>query len=328
MSRTKTKVSRLWVELMGLVLSGVLFLPQSVGAGPASDKSEPEAWSFLPWDDYAGRIEGVEADSEGPKAFAVKPNGGVFVLDQVNSRVIELDSTGLFLRTLELPGRTFDDIEQYEGWAILALDRLVEKSLLVLDVNGVYLTEIDLEGRGVEHAGYITALLPRSDGVWLEVSHRYSVKVLDHNLQPCERRILLGRPAGRGQSLHGALNGRGGAEIWKDLRNARSATVREVFYGPIPIRRIVWLEEGRDDLVYVMFHEALFSPVEPYGVEEESYRIMVLDEDLYELYRIESPWVLTAYDQRVEFRVGPYGRIWQMAFTPEGVLFLRWNWRR
>jgi len=322
------KGSRLWVEFIGMMLCGILFFPQNVGAGPASNKAEAEAWSFLPWDDYAGRIEGIEADSEGPKAFAVKSDGGVFVLDQVNSRVIELNSTGLFLRTLELPGRTFDDIEQYEGWALLALDRLVEKSLLVMDVNGVYLAEIDLKGRGIEHAGSITALLPRSDGVWLEVKHRYSVKVLDRDLQPCERQILLGRPAEGGKSLHGALNGRGGAEIWKDLRNARSASVREVFYGSIPIRRIVWLEEGRDELVYVMFHEALFSPVEPYGVEEEFYRIMVLDGDLYELYEFESPWVLTVYDQRVEFRVGPSGRIWQMAFTPEGVLFLRWNWRR
>lgn len=325
---SRKKGSRLWVELIGLVLCGVLALPQSVGAGPALNKAEAEAWSFLPWDDYAGRIEGIEADSEGPKAFAVKPDGGVFVLDQVNARVIELASTGLFLRTLDLPGRTFDDIEQYEGWALLALDRLVEKSLLVIDVNGVYLTEIDLEGRGIERAGSITALLPRSDGVWLEVKHRYSVKVLDQDLQPCERHILLGRPAGRGQSLHGALNGRGGAEIWKDMRNARSASVRRDFYGAQPIRRIVWLEEGWDELIYVMFHEALFSPAEPYGVLEESYRILVLDGDLCELDEFESPWVLTIYDQRVEFRIGPYGRVWQMAFTPDGVLFLRWNWRR
>ena len=46
-----------------------------------------------------------------------------------------------------------------------------------------------------------------------------------------------------------------------------------------------------------------------------------------EVARRESPWVLTLYNQRVELRVGPRGRLWQMAFDEDGVHLLRWDWR-
>jgi hypothetical protein len=74
--------------------------------------------------------------------------------------------------------------------------------------------------------------------------------------------------------------------------------------------------------VHAVLHEIRRDPAPPYGATSERYVVVLLDERLRELGRGESPWVLTAYDQRVEFRVAPDGRLWQMAFTPEGVLLL------
>jgi hypothetical protein len=74
-------------------------------------------------------------------------------------------------------------------------------------------------------------------------------------------------------------------------------------------------------------HEAAFAATTPFRVQNERYRMVILDSQLQELARLESPWVLTLYDQRVEFRVGPQGRLWQMAITDDGVLLLRWDWR-
>jgi hypothetical protein len=283
----------------------------------------------LPWDDGVGRIVGREAASIGPQSFAVKSDGGVFVLDQVNARVIDLDAAGRVMGTVPLPATTYDDIEQVEGWAILALDRLVGKSLLVMDRQGVCLNEIALEGRGIAHAGWVTAMLPRDDGVWLEVRHRYSVRVLDRDLQPCQRRIVLGRPVDRTHSLHGKLDGRGGADIWRDRRNGRGALAAVHIGGRAtrpPVYRIVWLDADLAGRVFVVLHEALFAPQAPFAVEKEVYRIVVMDARLDVLAERESPWVLTRYDQRVEFRIGPAGRIWQMAFEPDGVVLLRWDW--
>lgn len=307
--------------LAAIVLGCIWVLPGLAMASPA----DAEPWLFLPWDEGVGRILGSEADSEGPKSFALKPDGGVLVLDQVNLRVIDLDAQGELVRNIALPASTFDDVEQYEGRAVLALDRLVGRTLLVMDMLGTPLAEVILEGRGISRAGLVTAMLPRSDGIWLEVGHRHSVKVLDHQLRPCTRQIVLGRPVEGGYSLHGAKNGHGGVTLRRTLRNDRSDPQGVVLTGGLPIHRIVWLDEDASGAVHAVLHEARFASTSPYRVLHERYLMVALDAQLQELARRESPWVLTAYNQRVEIRVGADGSLWQMAFTDDGVLVLRWE---
>lgn len=313
-----------WVAAIVIGCVGGL-VPATGWATPSSGQALP--WLFLPWDDGVGRILGNEADSEGPKSFAVKPDGGVLILDQVNLRVLDLDANGELTGTIPLPAATFDDVEQFDGRAVLALDRLGARTLLVMDLVGNPLAEVELEGRGIDRAGLVTAMLPRTDGVWLEVRHRYSVKVLDRHLNPCTRQIVLGRPVERGQSLHGALDGNGGVTVSRSPRNHRVATRGVTLSGRDPIRRIVWLDEDATGTVYAVLHEAAFASTTPFRVQNERYRMVILDSQLQELARLESPWVLTLYDQRVELRVGPQGRLWQMAMTDDGVLLLHWDWR-
>ncbi len=292
-----------------------------------SAPAEMEPWLFLPWDDGVGRIVGNESDSEGPKAFALTPEGGVLVLDQVNLRVLDIDAQGRLAGELPLPASTFDDLELWRGRAVLLLDRLVARTLLVMDRAGTPLLELDLEGRGIERSGMITALLPRSDGLWLEVAHRYSVKVLDADLQPCPRQIVLGRPVERGYSLIGAKDGHGGVTLRRVVRNRRTPTRGVTLTATDPVRRLVWLDEDGAGWVYAVTHEARFAPTTPYRVQREQYRLTVLDPQLHRVAEATSPWVLTLYDQPVEIRVGADGRLWQMAFTDDGVLLLRWDWR-
>lgn len=303
---------------IGLASSQALVAP---GALP------PKPWSFLAWDRDVGRIIGNESDSEGPKSFAVRPDGSVLVLDQVNQRILVLDPKGAQAGLIDLPSTTFDDVEQFEGRAVLALDRLVARTLRVMDDKGAVLTEVALEGRGIERSGLITAMLPRPDGVWLEVQHQHSVKVLDRTLAPCDRQIVLGRPMVNGRSLHAALDGRGGVSISVSRRNDRGAGQSVTLAGDAPIRRIVWSDTDAKGQAVVVLHEADFSPESPYRVRSERYLMIVLDEQLHEVRRTESPWVLTPYDQRVEFRLGPDGGPWQMAFTADGVQLIDWQRR-
>ncbi len=328
-----SKQARWWTVI--LLACAVWIMPLTAQANPSSSSTpgQGEPWLFLPWDDTVGRILGNEADSEGPKSFAVKPDGGVLLLDQVNLRVIDLDSDGELIRYIALPAATFDDVEQYQDRAVLVLDRVVARTLLVMDLVGTPLAEVPLEGRGIDHSGLVTAMLPRSDGIWLEVGHRHSVKVLDRHLQPCTRQIVMGRPMEHGYSLHGALDGHGGVTLRRTPQNHRATTALTTalsgvtLTGQAPIRRIVWLDEDADGAVYAVLHEAVFAAATPFRVQQERYRMVILDEQLQELERLESPWVLTLYNQRVEMRVGPDRRLWQMAFTDDGVLILRWEWR-
>ncbi|HNS95677.1 MAG TPA: hypothetical protein PLJ27_07635 [Polyangiaceae bacterium] len=300
-----------------------LVAPRTAEAEPIVSH-DPMTWVF-PWDKTVGRIIGQEADSEGPKSFVIKPDGGALILDQVNCRVLDTDPKGNLIQTLALPAPTFDDIELVNENVMVLADRLVSKTLLLMDLQGHPLQQIEIQGRGITHSGLVTAMIARTDGVWLEVEHRHSVKVLDRALQPCERQIITGRPVANGWNLQGKLDGRGEAIVSIGRRIHRE-TMRSVsLKGQLPIRRIVWLDMDAKGQVHVVLHEAQFATESPYPVQKEQYAWVVLDESLQEISRTISPWVLTLYDQRVECRLGPDGRMWQMAFDTNGVRLIDWG---
>lgn len=306
-----------------LVFVSIGLFPLPARVAPASPAEQ--AWATLSWDQDVGRIDGQEADSEGPKSFAVQPDGSVIVLDQVNLRILRVRADGTLADAVRLPSPTFDDLEVFGDGSLLVLDRLGTKRLIVLRPDGAVVREVEVEGRGIEQAGLITAMLPRPDGVWLEVRHRYSVKVLDRRLEPCTRQVVLGRPVRNGLSLVGKLD-RGGATVTLQGR-ARSGTERSVrLVGGAPVRRIVWLDADERGHVHAVLHEVERSEESPFRVLQERYTMVELDGDLREIRRRESPWTLTLYDQRVEFRVGP-GGLWQMAFAADGVRLVDWGRR-
>jgi hypothetical protein len=280
---------------------------------------------FLAWDADAGRRLGDEADSEGPKSFSVKADGGVLILDQVNLRILDFDPRGRALGAFALPATTFDDVGEAGGRYALALDRLVTRTLLVFDLDGTVVTELDLIGHGITNAGLITAMIPRTDGVWLEVSHRYSVRVLDDAMRPCERRIVLGRPIEGGKSLIGALDDHGGVALSIGGRNAAVPLASVKLATELPVRRIVALDADAAGQVLAVVHEAHFSGTTPYRVLDERYRVVRLDDQLRQTWKAFSPWTLTELDQRAEFRLGPDGGAWQMFFSWEGVHVVRWE---
>jgi len=275
-----------------------------------------------------GRIIGDESASEGPESFALMPDGGFLILDQVNQRVLRLDAEGHVSTTIELPASTFEDVGQFEGRAVLVLDRLIGSVLMVMDLQGELLVEVPLVGRGIERGGSVTAMLTRPDGVWLEVDHRHSVKVLDRQLQPCRRQVILGRPMVNAQSLRGELDGNGGASISIAERVARDAARTVTLRGEAPIERIVWLDADSRGRVHVVLHEIDRSEEPPYQIRHERYLMIVLDGQLREQERTASSWTLTEYDQHAEFRLGRDGHLRQMAFTPDGVLLVDWGRRQ
>lgn len=297
-------------------------------ASVAPTTSALQARTLLPWDTVVGRIIGDESASEGPMSFALEPGGGALILDQVNRRVLRLDAEGRERGTIELPSDTFEDVEQFEGRAVLALDRLVGKVLRVMDRQGTLLVEVPVEGRGIERGGSITALLPRPDGVWLEVDHRHSVKVLDRQLQPCERQVVLGRPIANGRSLRAELDGNGGVLVSVAGRAEREALQTAAVAAEAPVERIVWLDADARGRVHVVMHEVDRATTEPFQPVSQRILAVVLDEQLQELHRTPIPWAQTELEQNVEFRVAPDGHLVQMAFTQEGVLLLDWGRRQ
>lgn len=300
--------------------------PSDPAAAPAAADA-PRILAVLPWHAVAGRVDGREASSEGPASFTLLPDGDALVLDQVHRRVLRLDGAGAVAGTIALPSATFDDLEQYEGRALLVLDRLVAGSLRALDFEGRLLAEVPLVGRGIERGGAITALLPRPDGVWLEVAHHYSVRVLDRELRPCERQIVLGRPVANARSLRAVLDDRGGVAVSLGGRTARVPDRTVSLKAGAPVERIVWLDADAAGRVHVVLHEVDRSGEPPFAVRAERYVMVVLDEELRELGRGASPWVATPLEQNAEFRLARDGRLWQLAFVEDGAQLVDWGRR-
>jgi hypothetical protein len=310
-----------WLIMLALSISHLL---SPLFSAHASHRNTEE-FLFLPWDTSVGRFVGQEADSEGPKSFAVKSHGGALLLDQVNLRILDFNDQGDFLGSIPIPSPTFDDIEQFDNRFIVVLDRLVTQTLLVMDFSGTPLFELELKGRGIEHSGLITAMFSSTDGIWLEISHRYSVKVLDKQIKPCNRQIIMGRPIDKGESLHGELDGEGGANIWISDRYTMKIKSPITVSSDIPFRRIVWLDKDPSGTINAIFHEAQFDKTSPYALQNEQYNIIKFNHQLIEENSIISPHTLTLYDQRVEFRIDSKGVIWQLAFDEKGIFLIKWR---
>lgn len=253
------------------------------------------------------------------------PWGEVFVLDSVRLRVLVVAPDGTSAGEIPLPAATFEDLAVAGRDALLLLDRTVGRALLVVDLWGRPRAEVPLVGRGIPHPGQVTAILPRSDGVWLEVRHRYSVRVLDAALRPCSRRIRRGRPGTDGLSLHAALTDDGGVRLWRTDGVDRAVRSEALMRDRLPAYRIVWLDQSPGGDILVAMHGARFEPTQPGRVAAEHTVFAWLDAALRERARFSSPYTLGPRYQRGEVRLDPNGGVWQMAVTDGGALLLRFD---
>lgn len=115
-----------------------------------------------------GHSEPDEGSVEGPMSFAVSDSGEIFVLDQINER-IQVFLEGTWVRSIPIPGSTFEDVELDRYGGIWLLDRSVRQSVVLLDPYGNIQSEVFLLGAGVTRGGLVTGTYCREDGLWVEV---------------------------------------------------------------------------------------------------------------------------------------------------------------
>ncbi|MFH1434349.1 MAG: hypothetical protein ABIJ56_01410, partial [Pseudomonadota bacterium] len=236
------------------VLPAVLFLLLLVGkpaqtsfSNPPVGIKGPTVVLDLPWGSggaMLGRKDGDESNPEGPMSFTVSPAGEVYILDQVNFRVVKFHADGFPASEVALPADTFNDIEVVDGKTIAVLDRLARRSVLLIDEqSGKIAGEHPVTGKGIPQGGGITAMFAADDGVWLEYDNAYVVRVLDKFLKPCPGDIMPGRVYRQGTTGMGAaLKQGGGARLW--LEDAISGNIvrgTDVVLDR-DIARIIWLE--------------------------------------------------------------------------------------
>jgi len=314
--------------------AAALFIAAGAARAGGQEEKAPLAGPFVvldvPWGSggwMLARRDGSESAPEGPMSFRVAPSGQVAILDQVSRRVVIFAPGGWPLAEVPIPGDTFEDLAVTADGAIVLLDRLARRSLVVLTPAGTVADEIGIEGEGIPEGGGVTAMLARPDGIWLEYGHVRLVRVLDAALLPCARTIVEGRLTA------------GGALVMR----AERLPPREALIGLAPavkggggaaettlsfdkdVWRVAWLDSDAAGDVYAMLHLVTFGGADGLDVTGEEDAIVVLSAKLARLGEVRSPWTIRRWEQYREFEVTPDGTVYQMAFEEGGVKIVEWR---
>ena len=318
-------MSRWTASLVLVSVTGMVCVGTVVASETGRIVTGPEVLLDLPWGTEGtalGRLDADESAPMGPMSFAVGPGGELFVLDQVNYRVLGFTPEGEHVQ-LTLGEPTYQDLALAHGGELLVVDRLVQSSIAVMDRAGVEVGEYEFVGEGIPEGGGVTATFVRDDGVWLEFAHTYLVRVLDEELQPCPEEVVPGRLLPDGARVVAALDGLGGVDL--RIEGEHGVLAEQTIDLEDRIDRIVWIEGDEQGHVVVLLHMWPAHP--PPGQVGDYVAGIVFDPDLQVLDTFRSPYVITTHLQFREFAITPDGRVVQMAFTPSGVRFLQWRLR-
>ena len=283
------------------------------------------AWGGGPQN--VGRKDGDEAASEGPMSFAVSPSGQFLILDQVNFRVLRLDTAGKPAGSVAIPADTFQDIVSVDDDHFVLLDRLARQSLLTVDLATDETREHSIMGKGIPEGGGVTAMFALHDGIWLEFNHTDSVQVLDAQLHPCGRTVRSGRAHRDGSTRIGArLDGTGGADWWTADQQTGATVHRETVRLDRDIARIIWAAADGSGNTYLFFHVLSFHPEDVARVTHEEVVGVVYDQQHKRRGELRSLRGITQWEQFREVHVTADGTAYQMAFTDTGMQIVRWRW--
>jgi hypothetical protein len=300
--------------------------------GPAAPAAAQEAEVVVraawgPEPGQLGRRDADESAPEGPMSFVVAPAGDVWILDQVNARLVRFGADGRFEETIGIGSVTFQGLALGPGGELVLVDRLAARTVLVLASDGTRLGQVGLEGHGIPEGGGTTAVFARDDGVWIEYDHRRSVRVLDAQWRdPFYRRELPGRPVGPG-AVRGVAWREApfsvGVQLFEGEAEAPRAETELRFEEPV--RRIVELAGDGQGNVVLAVHLATEDPARGWATVHEALEVLVLDAALVERRRIVTSPSAGPWEQTKELEVRGDGTIWQMAFGEAGVEVRRWR---
>lgn len=282
--------------------------PVSPGAeGPAGGVFARAAWGSGPG--QLGRERPQEGNPEAPMSLTLDAEGRVVVLDQVNGRVVRFHRDGTS-DSVPLPLQAPQDVAVAKNGALVVIDRLVDKSVAIVEPGGKVLGELPLEGKGVAEAGGVTALVTDGDDVWVESEHAGLVRIGDANGAVDDKREEApGRPTRDGRSWVNAAitdgpSGRVRVTLLDRATGAHRYT-RELRVNT-PVYAIVLLDSDAEGFLYL----AVLTIPDEQTPESARIVLLVLDAgDGRPLARRDLPVGAGADETFREFAVRPDGTV-------------------
>lgn len=284
------------------------------------------------WGDGPGQLghrQPAEGEAEGPMSFAVDASRQIHVLDQVNSRV-ELFEQGGKSRSIPVARPSFQDIasDGKGGWILL--DRLVSPAIAFVAQDGTT-REVALVGPGIEEGAAVTALVPRGDGVWVEVEHSDLVRVADSNgAADPSRPHAAGRFSADGTvNLRAELSGPGSVSVMSQPAGLESLSPNRALNVSFsePVLNIATLEtDSSKRTILVATLAPALSQERRFGSGKgiEHLEAVVLGTSGTEVDRFSMPKGKGSEEQFRPVTMGADGALYQMTCDDEGLTVRRY----
>lgn len=177
------------------------------GMSDASTDKRPDVFFAATWGsgrmDQLGHTRPSEANPEAPMSLTVDGSGRMYVLDQVNGRVLRVGADGKPESVIPLKQQeAAQDVAIGKDGSVAVLDRYFSKSIVMYDEKGNPLGEIPLEGEGLEETGLVTGLFVDGKDVYVEKEHGPLQRIGTTDGKPAtDRGEIPGRPSRDGQSF-------------------------------------------------------------------------------------------------------------------------------
>ena len=323
-------------------------VPGAGAAKPPAAKpvpeSRPQQVVLLPWGSgpgQAGKLIRQEGAPEGPMSFAVTDNGDIYLLDQLNARIIHLATNGKVLHHLPVPvarpecqeGATFADIAVTMDGALVLLDNLVGYCFVILDQAGTVRHRYDLATFGIpvqpgEQAVGNMALV--DDEIYVEDIRQGGYRrVFDRARQPIHHERFPGLPhKQREQFLLTRV------DVDKQKKAHRLAVSVNDYQTQQALKTASWLVKAADVHVLALSADrqqhlhlvyASFPEVQKPQAIRETITWLQFDDNLREISRKTTvrPEQLPL-DMNVSARITASGELYLWHFTKKGVEIWRW----
>lgn len=174
------------------------------GGLPAARPSDPKVLAEFGWGSGPGKLgrdRPEEANPEAPMSLTTDARGNVWILDQVNGRLVKLDGKGNEVGEAPLPVQAAQDVAVTKDGTALVLDRLVDRAIAIIGPDGKPKGELKIEGKGLEEGGASTGVFVDGDEVYVEREHGDLVRVgTTEGKQDDARPEVPGRPSRGGDA--------------------------------------------------------------------------------------------------------------------------------
>ncbi|MDP1916018.1 MAG: hypothetical protein Q8L14_07225 [Myxococcales bacterium] len=293
--------------------------PRATDVAPGAEVIARFGWGS--GDEALGREHQPEGNPEGPMSLTVGADGSIFVLDQVNQRLVRLDAKGKRLSSTPLPLQAAQDVVVTKDGTALVMDRLVDKAVAVIGPDGKQKGELPLEGKGLTEGGASTGLFNDGDDVLVEREHGDLVRIgKSDGTKDTERGEVPGRPSKDGANYLTAVIVDPVQGLFSLTAIAKANLVhrftRQVSFGQA-ILALVMLDSDAAGLSYVGAH------AEAPGSTPEAPRLAIVvlcldGRDGATLGRTSFPANAVADESFRELSVGTDGSILFLRRTTEG----------